>query len=963
MHMKHRHERERQMGNRSTEIASSFLAKTAHTSQSVFPAFIWWRFTQFSSRLFFEAFRRTAASSFPPSSAMTPRPACQLRSLSGGFSRSVCLRSFSRFPPSSPFPSPSTDSSSLSSFSSSSSSSYSSLSDNVSSSSSLTHVHPSSNLLPCPLPIFSSSLVSDVSATSLSVSHNWRHIQCFSSSCSSSVPVTAERCGRAACSPSYIVRLSFSPSSVSSSDSLLSFSPHFHRSSSSSSRSHFHHSSSPSPPSSPARPSCLSSRASASALRASSCCCAILSSPRPESSLSLLTPGLPRVAAYACSPSCVASSAFSFSSFPSPSRPSSAASLVASLPSLGPHQLAPAARKLLNEGILEPQIWRQLSQRTIAICDELNVEQIALLLKVYALRKLQDFNLFSHLSARLIALAQASSPDSERTCSLASSSFPPSSSSPSSSSSSVLSSSSPSPSPFRGVDLTNILVACGRLLFSDRRLHALLATQLVQLVSELRPKDLVNIAHAYAKLRIADEEFFRLVAKALPPYVYDLTPIALANVCTSFASVGLYEEKLFDAVTAEAERRISEFGGCELLSLLLGLGKMQAALPPNKKRRDGSCISAILRALRGRMGPFGFVQNLQVLESLVLLGHYDSLFIHTKLLPALLARRPTPPGASVSGRPHSPAEAAAAATAETVLGLYLRVLCCLYRLPNLSQTGIQLLQEVAEQMPRCFQRTQIAGMAAALHLLHKLDCHDYDCFSKAEAILLADRVATLRQLRFANVLQLREAFRALGDEEHWGEVLKFLDDVVQETETLVSEARGTEDAHATTGMDRVHGAMKVERRTAVYGDSANDETAHLMRDERTSASDRGSDALAQKSYLSRVTENTFDEQGSRSEEVSFGDSDSVCNTRKPAGSRRPETVEFSRVSDSERESKNELELRPADATQPVRRRDAVVHAHQYSPDGEYTTRPVTLDKHVKKKNRATGGVKPGAEQE
>ncbi|KEP62255.1 UNVERIFIED_CONTAM: hypothetical protein HHA_278250 [Hammondia hammondi] len=631
-----------------------------------------------------------------------------------------------------------------------------------------------------------------------------------------------------------------------------------------------------------------------------------------------------------------------------------AASLVASLPSLGPHQLAPAARKLLNEGILDPQIWRQLSQRTIDICDELNVEQIALLLKVYALRKLQDFNLFSHLSARLIALAQASSPHSERTRCLASSSCPPSSSS---------SSSSSSASPFRGVDLTNILVACGRLLFSDRHLHALLATQLVQVVSELRPKDLVNIAHSYAKLRIADEEFFRLVAKALPPYVYDLTPIALANVCTSFASVGLYEEKLFDAVTAEAERRISEFGGCELLSLLLGLGKMQAALPSNKKRRDGSCISAILRALRGRMGPFGFVQNLQVLESLVLLGHYDSLFIHTKLLPALLARRPTPPGTSVSARPHSPAEAAAAATAESVLGLYLRVLCCLYRLPNLSQTGIQLLQEVAEQMPRCFQRTQIAGMAAALHLLHKLDCHDYDCFSKAEAILLADRVATLRQLRFANVLQLREAFRALGDEEHWGEVLKFLDDVVEETETLVNEARGTEDAHATTDMDRVQGVMKVERRTAVYEDSASDETDHFLRDERASASDRGPVLLAQESYLARTTETPFGEQGSHSEEVTFSDSDSACNTRKPAGSRRPETVELSKVFDSERESKSELELRPPDATQSVRRREAVVHAHQYTPDGEYTTRPVTLDKHVKKRNRATGGVKSGAEQE
>ncbi|CBZ56352.1 conserved hypothetical protein [Neospora caninum Liverpool] len=542
----------------------------------------------------------------------------------------------------------------------------------------------------------------------------------------------------------------------------------------------------------------------------------------------------------------------------------------------------------------------------------MNVEQIALLLRVYALRKLQDFNLFSHLSARLIALAQASSPDADGDVHHAAAPL----------------------SSFRGVDLTNILVACGRLLFSDRR--------------------------------IADEEFFRLVARALPPYVYDLTPIALANVCTSFASVGLYEEKLFDAVTAEAERRITEFGGCELLSLLLGLSKMQAALPPHKKRRDGRCLSAILRALRGRMGPFGFVQNLQVLESLVLLGHYDSLFIHTKVLPALLARRPTPPGGpSALATPHgSAADAAAAATADSVLGLYLRVLCCLYRLPNLSQTGIQLLQEVAEQLPRCFQRTQIAGMAAALHLLHKLDCLDYDCFSKADAILLADRVATLRQLRFANILQLRDAFRALGDEEHWGEVLKFLDGVVHETETLLTEARGVDDAHERDDVAAVRGANKGGGSTALQRDSPRDQTYfhHEDHDERDSRTGCRLGAGAQESDRARKGEGGS-EQDLHGREVASGGSDGTHNTRQFRGSTREATPDFAQVSDSESESHSQLESRAADARQSVPRREAVVHAHQYSPDGEYTSRPVTLDKHIRTKRvRATRRVHAPAEE-
>ncbi|PFH31350.1 hypothetical protein BESB_027850 [Besnoitia besnoiti] len=597
------------------------------------------------------------------------------------------------------------------------------------------------------------------------------------------------------------------------------------------------------------------------------------------------------------------------SSAPSPSRPSSCEALIASLPTLGPQQVAPAARKLLHEGVLDAHVWRHVSRRTSDICEEMTVEQIGLLLRVYALRQLQDFNLFSQLSARLVAIAQAGSGGE-----------PPS-------------------SPFRGVDLVNILVACGKLLFSDKQLHALLAKQLPHVLSELRPKDLVNIAHAYSKLRIVDEELFRLVARALPPYVYDLTPIALANVCTSYASVGLYEGKLFDAVTAEAERRITEFGGCELLSLLLGLSRMQAALPQDKKRRDSRCVAAILRALRGRMGPFGFVQNLQVLESLILLGHYDSLFIHTKVLPALLARRPSPPGSANASKSHgSAADAASAATADAVLGLYLRVLCCLYRLPSLSHTGLQLLQEIAEQLPRCFQKTQVAGMAVAIHLLSKLDCHDYDCFSKAEALLLADRVAALRQLRFAHVLQLRDAFRAFGDDEHWAEVLKFLDGLVLETQALLDEAR-QQDSQGTAGMPADQRTLHARSQPVGDLELGRETGSSACLDERESGWTRRTEADRQSPGA------VCDDAGS-------------ADATKPRGTPKRQSVRLD--SHDAREAAGDplrtLEIRPQAASL-QRKMEAVVHAHQYSPDGEYTSRPVLLNKHVKLKNRGPGVVK------
>ncbi|PHJ19928.1 transmembrane protein, partial [Cystoisospora suis] len=173
------------------------------------------------------------------------------------------------------------------------------------------------------------------------------------------------------------------------------------------------------------------------------------------------------------------------------------------------------------------------------------------------------------------------------------------------------------------------------------------------------------------------------------------------------------------------ERRVNEFGGTELLNLLLALSRMQVQLPPDKQRKDRKCWGSILKALRRRMAAFGFIQNLQILECVILLNYYDSIFIHTKLLPSLLAKKPSfssssSPASQLSFHQGPAGAGTSRGTAEGILSLYLRLLRCLVRLPSLSQTAVQLLQEVVEVLPGTFINGSqgVPAIAEAIHLLH-----------------------------------------------------------------------------------------------------------------------------------------------------------------------------------------------------------------------------------------------------
>ncbi|CDJ41288.1 hypothetical protein, conserved [Eimeria tenella] len=161
--------------------------------------------------------------------------------------------------------------------------------------------------------------------------------------------------------------------------------------------------------------------------------------------------------------------------------------------------------------------------------------------------------------------------------------------------------------------------------------------------------------------------------------------------------------------------------------------------------------------------------QLQLLESLVVLQHYDGVYIHGKLLPALLARLPKPAAAAALRR-----------TGDKRLQVYARLLKCLSSFPAASPVSADLLRAIIEGLPAAVTFSSCMDAAAdAIAALHQLECFDYSSFSAAEAALLRDRRQTLQQLRPAHIQALRKAYEAFkeheeGDENAWEELLLFL---------------------------------------------------------------------------------------------------------------------------------------------------------------------------------------------
>ncbi|KAL8272941.1 hypothetical protein Esti_003109 [Eimeria stiedai] len=413
---------------------------------------------------------------------------------------------------------------------------------------------------------------------------------------------------------------------------------------------------------------------------------------------------------------------------------SSADSLAASLPLLPPQLLAAAARRLLLEGVEEGDAWRRLGSRAAETASELTAKQCAAILKCFAARRYRDFCCFSALTARLTEMV-----------------------------------SQEGPAGLSGKETVSVLTACATLQFRDEALLPLMLERLPLLVDKLCPKDVANVAHALAKLFVVCCCFacLALVAAALLPVVSSLTPMGLAKAATAFAWAETGERSsLLAAITAEAASRRDTFAVLEALNLVKALARIARAGHKTEAMGIRKCVSSMLGGplLRG-LGGVSTELQLQLLESLIALQHYEGVFIHRRLLPALLGRLPQPGAGTVAIRHKGDR-----------LQLYARLLRCLCTFPAASPVALDLLQGLIEDLPSAIRvSSNLAAAAEAVVALHELNCKDLSCFYAAEAALLRSRRQTLQQLQPTHIRELRRAYEALQEgQEAWGELLHFL---------------------------------------------------------------------------------------------------------------------------------------------------------------------------------------------
>eukprot|EP00921_Rhytidocystis_pertsovi_P014796 GHVQ01023788.1.p1 GENE.GHVQ01023788.1~~GHVQ01023788.1.p1 ORF type:complete len:547 (+),score=31.58 GHVQ01023788.1:380-2020(+) len=349
-------------------------------------------------------------------------------------------------------------------------------------------------------------------------------------------------------------------------------------------------------------------------------------------------------------------------------------------------QLSTATSHALREGYLDRSVWKLYSARALEVMSEFTIADAASLLKSYGICKFQDFNLFAHLSKHVVKMVEQDTKNN-----LA----------------------------FSGSDAVNLIVALGRLQFNDARLLDILLDVVFEKTQELRPKDLANIAHAFSKLGSPNEELFYLISQTIPQYLYDLSPMTLANLCTAFARCDMYEKNLFDSISKEIFCRSHLFGATELLNILDALGRIHAKLPHSFSRDDDKLVRLILSCLKRVMAPIGFPESVLIFESLIRLCHYDSLFIHEKLLPSILEKLNT-------------------AKPETAVKDMCRLLECIVRLPSVSEIAAKLLQDIISNTTTVlsFDTHLLARIA---RVLHKLKCYDVELLLKMKNLVLRNR--------------------------------------------------------------------------------------------------------------------------------------------------------------------------------------------------------------------------------
>ncbi|OEH77153.1 hypothetical protein cyc_01264 [Cyclospora cayetanensis] len=315
--------------------------------------------------------------------------------------------------------------------------------------------------------------------------------------------------------------------------------------------------------------------------------------------------------------------------------------------------------------------------------------------------------------------------------------------------------------------VVSLLTAFAALQFRDENLLICIQNRLLEIAASLKPKDLANTAHALAKLHVHDTAAFSAIAESLLPRVASLTPMGLSKTATAFTWAELGDTRLLAAVMAQAAARRDAFPALEAINFIRALARVSWKSAQKADMRLADCISSLLGgALQRGIGGVSTELQVQLLESLVALQHYDGVYVHRKLLPALLARLPQPASVTALRR-----------KGDRRLELYARLLRCLCTFPAASPVSLDLLSAILEDLPTAITVSpSLASTAEAIAALHELKCSDYSCFSAAEAALLRDRRQTLQQLRPVHIRDLRKAYEAFGSsgEEAWKELLHFL---------------------------------------------------------------------------------------------------------------------------------------------------------------------------------------------
>jgi len=406
---------------------------------------------------------------------------------------------------------------------------------------------------------------------------------------------------------------------------------------------------------------------------------------------------------------------------------------------LPPKELARVAKLAVKRGNFDKEVWEAISARALRTADQFDAPDVALLLRAYSYRRLLDFNLFTKLANRLMALLDED-PHLE----------------------------------LSAMDLTRIIYSAGIFQFADSRLFHRLVPKIYERRTDFRPKDLADIAHAFAKTHVVNHDLFYFVAHALPPYFRDLTPPKLANVCTAFAGLSLYERSFFDALTRHVQGRLRQFGAVELKNFFVGLAQIHKQLACSRRgevRDDRQLIDGIIRGFRSIMGPLSFKSYLQILRGLMMLNHFDAKFLHHHLIPALSSRRHRQRADDITFYD------------------FALLLSLLARLPRSSWTAgaAQLAQDVVSDLPRKirFDRDAIVMTIGALR---KLDIYDTEVFSKCEGLILKNRKAFMRGLRYDRLTVLQAAYEAIAqrdapppdspdmtpDDNPWRDIHRFL---------------------------------------------------------------------------------------------------------------------------------------------------------------------------------------------